>query len=142
MRRLFAVLVLSSLGLAVPGGALAQDAPPQAPAAEPSRGDAMRAYHAALARRRLGQEEIRLGDALAAGGVFEQARAYLRRVLKARDAWAGVATYARRSVRRLVDVALESQNFEGGAYDVKDVPESAPPEARAEVSYMNGRARE
>lgn len=163
------------------------------PSAEPSRGDAMRAYHAALQRRRLGQQEIRLedvrdrvaeaeqklsagrtdeaiarltdlvehpkfelfaeteegraavfrlGDALATAGIYEPARAYLRRVLKGPKAWENGGTWARRAVRRIVDVALESQNFEGGTYDVKEVPATAPEEIRGDVHYMNGRARE
>jgi tetratricopeptide (TPR) repeat protein len=87
---------------------------------------------------------FRLGDALAQAGVYEPARAYFRRILAAPKAWQGNATYARRAVRRLVDVALESENFSAGADDLKDVASSAtvPDETRGEVAYMTGRADE
>lgn len=85
---------------------------------------------------------FRLGDALATAGIYEPARAYLRRVVKSPRAWEGAATWARRAVRRIVDVALESQNFEGGAYDVKEIPATAAEEIRGDVHYMTGRARE
>src|SRR5262249_31388617 len=129
------------------GSALAQDR---------SHGDAMRAYQAALAARKLGAQEnlnlddVRarvadaeqlrtdgrvdeaiakltelvehprfeayagdqegraavyvLGEALAAAGAFEPARAYLKRAIIAPGAWQGNATYARRAAARLVDI--------------------------------------
>ncbi len=85
---------------------------------------------------------FRLGDALATAGLFTPARGYLRRVLEARGAWAGTATWARRSVRRLVDVALESEEYAVVAQDLAGVPASAPAEVRGEIAYMNGRAQE
>ncbi len=83
-----------------------------------------------------------LGDALATAGAYEPARAYLRRLLVAKGAWDGIATYARRATKRLVDVALESERFEGGLEDVKLVPSTAPDETKGEVDYMTGRALE
>ena len=170
--------------------------PAAAPAApsDPTGGSGMRAYHAALARRRLGSNDtfslddlrtrlteaealravgrtdeaiaklteniehprfeafaendegraalVALGDALAAAGAFEPARAYLRRVLGMRGAWDGNATASRRAVRRLVEIALESQNLAGGLDDLKGLPSTLPEEASGEVSYLTGRARE
>lgn len=153
----------------------------------------MRAYHAALLARRLGEPELtveivsarvaeaeqrmtsgrvddaiarlgelvehpqfelfadseggraavfRLGDALAAAGIDDPARAYLRRVIEAQGAWNGRATWARRAVRRLVDIALESEEFATVARDLASVPTSAPEEVRGEIEYMKGRANE
>jgi tetratricopeptide (TPR) repeat protein len=154
----------------------------------------MRAYHAALAQRRLGGQErwsledvrarvadaeqlvtagrtdeaialltqlvedprfapfadddegraavYRLGDALAIAGVYESARAYLRRAIASARAWQGNATYARRAVRRLVEIALESDGYAAGLEDVKAVPATAPEETRGEVAYLTGRAKE
>src|SRR5262249_40609050 len=86
---------------------------------------------------------FRLGDALGAAGVYEPARAYLRRVVKSKGAWTdNNGAYARRAVRRLVEIALESQNFDGGQSDVKDVPPDAPQEIQGDIHYMLGRARE
>jgi hypothetical protein len=85
---------------------------------------------------------FRLGDALAAAGIHESARVYLRRAITAPGAWDGDATWARRAVRRLVDVALESQEFAAVASDLAAVPAGAPEEVRGDIAYMNGRARE
>src|ERR1700690_1465979 len=86
---------------------------------------------------------FRLGDALAVAGIDEPARAYLRRVLETKGAWIEAGgTWARRAVRRLVDVALESGEFSTVSRDVAAVPTSAPEEVRGEIAYMNGRARE
>jgi tetratricopeptide (TPR) repeat protein len=187
--------VASSSVVAPPPSVIAS-APPvaePAPSVDPSRGDHMRAYHAALGARRLGQQDLRLedvqarvaeaeafmttgrtdeaiarltdlvehpkfdlfantedgraavfrlGDALATAGIYEPARAYLRRVLKTNGAWIGSAPYARRSVRRLVDIALESQNFVGGTSDLQDLPTSTPAEVMGDIHYMNGRGKE
>jgi tetratricopeptide (TPR) repeat protein len=154
---------------------------------------ALRAYHAALVARRLGQQELRreivsarvaeaeqltatgrvdeaiarlvelvedpqfdlfadseegraavfrLGDALATAGLYEPARSYLRRAIEAKGAWDAGGTWARRAVRRLVDIALESQEFAAVATDLQSVPASAPEEVRGEIAYMNGRAQE
>ena len=54
---------------------------------------------------------FRLGDALATAALYEPARSYLRRVLEAKGAWDAGGTWARRAVRRLVDIALESEEF-------------------------------
>ncbi len=157
-------------------------------------GHTMRAYHAALAQRRLGSndafsldalsarlsdaEELRssgrtdeaiaklielvehprfvafaqndagraalvaLGDALASAGATGPARAYLRRALTARGAWDGNATSSRRAVGRLVEIALETQNYAEGLDDLKSLPAALPEETRGEVSYLTGRARE
>ena len=85
---------------------------------------------------------FRLGDALATASLYEPARAYLRRVIEAKGAWDAGGTWARRAVRRLVDVALESQEFSAIAGDLRRVPVSAPEEVRGEIAYMNGRAHE
>ena len=83
-----------------------------------------------------------LGDSFAAAGAFEPARAYLRRAIVAKGAWDANATYARRAVRRLVEIAQETQAYAAGMDDLKDVPPSAPEEARSEVWYLSGRAKE
>ena len=91
---------------------------------------------------------FRLGDALAVAGIYEPARAYLRRVLAASGAWApgnvarSETVWSRRAVRRLVDVALESREFAAAADDLKDVPPTAPEEVRGELAFMTGRAQE
>ena len=91
---------------------------------------------------------FRLGDALAVAAIYDPARAYLRRVVEAKGAWdpgvAGRATtvWARRAVRRLVDVALESREFPAVADDLKSVPPSAPEDVRSDIAYMAGRAQE
>jgi hypothetical protein len=91
---------------------------------------------------------FRLGDALALAGIYGPARAYLRRVVSARGAWdTGVAgrastIWARRAVRRLVDVALESREFAGVSDDLKNVPPSAPEEARGDIAYLTARGQE
>lgn len=154
---------------------------------------AMRAYHAALLARKLGQQDLRkedvafhvaeaeglmaagrvdeaiadlaaivehpqfdlyadsqdgraavfrLGDALATAGVYEPARVYLRRSIEAKGAWDDGGTWARRAVRRLVDIALESQEYATVYKDLQAVPSTAPPEVRGEIAYMNGRAQE
>ncbi len=85
---------------------------------------------------------FRLGDALATAGLYAPARGYLRRVIEARGAWDGNATWARRAVRRMVDVALESEEYAVVFQDLAGVPTSAPAEVRGEIAYMNGRAQE
>jgi hypothetical protein len=221
VRRLVPALLLPWLALASTSWAQAQRPgdvrtaatamPPATPAApttaasppttDPGKlfADTLRAYHAALLARRLGQPDLRreevsarvaeveqlidagrldeaiarivelvehpqfdnfsdsdegraavyrLGDALAAAGIFDPARAYLRRLVEAKGAWdPGVPgrsadVWARRAVRRLVDIALESEEFIAVAQDLKGVPPSAPEEVRGEVSYMTGRAAE
>jgi hypothetical protein len=85
---------------------------------------------------------FRLGDALATAALYEPARVYLRRVLATKGSWDGGGTWARRAVRRLVDIALESEAFAPIAHDLESVPASAPEEVRGEIAYMNGRAQE
>jgi hypothetical protein len=185
------VVTFALAGLVVTSSALVAHV---AQAEEPTRGDGMRAYHDAMARRRLGSQEplgkdalgervaecealvsegrndeaiarltdtvehprfaavadsdeglaavYLLGHALASAGVHESARAYLRRTLAARGVWERHGAYARRAVRRLAEIALESRAFDAGLRDLQGVPESAPPEVRAEVAYVTGRARE
>ncbi len=83
-----------------------------------------------------------LGDALASSGAYEPARGYLRRLLHTKGAWDGRATYSRRAVRRLVEIAIASEHYQAGMDDLKDVPSSAPEETRGEIAYLNGRAME
>ena len=174
--------------------------PPSAPAPAPPSApgdslfaDVLRAYHAALLSRRLGQSDLRkedvaarvaegeeqmaagrvdeavarlaelvehpqfelfadsedgraavfrLGDALAAAGIYGPARMYLRRSVESRGGWLGNATWARRAVRRLVDIAVESEEYAAVTKDLAGVPDSAPAEVRGEIAYMNGRAQE
>jgi hypothetical protein len=85
---------------------------------------------------------FRLGDALATAGIYAPARGYLRRSIEAKGAWDPPATWARRAVRRMVDVALESEEYAQTAQDLAAVPWSAPPQVRGEIAYMNGRAQE
>jgi tetratricopeptide (TPR) repeat protein len=85
---------------------------------------------------------FRLGDALATAALYEPARTYLRRVIEAKGAWDAYGTWARRAVRRLVDIALESEEFAAIATDLQSVPATAPEEVRGEIAYMNGRAQE
>ncbi len=83
---------------------------------------------------------FRLGDALAIAGIDDPARAYLRSLLGDKGTWGDA--WARRAVRRLVDIALESGEFSVVAKDLARVPPSAPEEVRGEIAYMNGRERE
>lgn len=83
-----------------------------------------------------------LGDALATAGAYEPARAYLRRGILAKGAWDGRATYARRSAKRLVEIALETRAWAEGARDLEPCRARAPEEIRAELAYVEGRAKE
>jgi len=83
-----------------------------------------------------------LGDAYARAGAYQPARAYFRKLLNQNGAWDKVATYARRAVRRLVEIGIETQRFQDAQDDLKLVPQSAPEETRGEISYLNGRAAE
>ena len=84
-----------------------------------------------------------LGDALATAGAYEPARAYLRKLLTAKGAWEqAYAAYARRAVRRLVEIAIESDGLDAGVDDLRDVPPTAPEETRGEVMYLTGRQKE
>lgn len=175
--------------LLVAGPAFADGpAPAPAPAADPTRGDKMRAYHDALGKRRLGSQEgvseglpervaeaeglvsagrldeaiatltavvehpgfdaneqstagraalYLLGSALATAGIHDTARAYLRRSIAKN--W---GPQSPRSVRRLVEIALERHAYDAGLQDVATVPTNAPPETLAEISYLRGRAKQ
>jgi hypothetical protein len=84
-----------------------------------------------------------LGDALATAGVYEPARAYLRRLLQMKGAWdQAYAAYARRAVKRLVEIALESDTYDPILKDLEGVPQNAPEETRGDVMYLAGRAKE
>ena len=83
-----------------------------------------------------------LGDALASAGVYEPARGYLRRVMTAKGAWDGIAAYARRAVKRLVEIAIESEHYDAGLADMLLVPDAAPEESHGEANYLVGRAME
>jgi hypothetical protein len=163
------------------------------PAKEQTRGERMRAYHDAMARRRLGSQEgvterlsehvaesetlvstgrhdeaiaklteivehprfelaaesaegraalYLLGHALASAGIHESARAYLRRSIVAKGSWQQYGPYARRAVSRLVEIALEDNAYDKGLADLEGVPAQAPPEVRAEIAYLRGRAKQ
>jgi hypothetical protein len=219
-RVVVAALLLSPVVLAQPAPAppaasppavtptpLATAAPPVAPAAaasaapaaaaaakDPTRGAGMRAYHDAMARRRLGSADAMrveqvaervadaealvsagrheeaiakmteivehpkfdlvaetqegraalylLGHALASAGIHDSARAYLKKSIAQKGAWEQYGPYARRAVRRLVEIALETRNYQAGLKDLESVPASAPPEIRGEVAYVTGKAKE
>jgi tetratricopeptide (TPR) repeat protein len=83
-----------------------------------------------------------LGEALAAAGAYEPARAYFRRLLGMPNAWDAYGTYARRAVRGLVEMAMETEEFAAVLSDLKDIPTTAPEETRGEAAYIAGRARE
>ncbi len=84
-----------------------------------------------------------LGDALGKAGAYDPARAYLRRVTHLRGAWEQAGgTYARRAVKRLVEIAIESDRLALGMDDVRDVPATVPEDTRGEISYLTGRAKE
>jgi hypothetical protein len=83
-----------------------------------------------------------LGYALASAGVHESARAYLRRSIASKGAWEQYGPYARRAVRQLVEIALDDKQFEQGLKDLEVVPATAPPEVRAEIAYLRGRAKQ
>lgn len=78
-----------------------------------------------------------LGSALATAGIHDTARAYLRRSIA--KSW---GPQRPRSVRRLVEIALERRAYDAGLQDVATVPTNAPPETLAEISYLRGRARQ
>lgn len=83
-----------------------------------------------------------LGHALASAGITESARAYLRRSISSRGSWEQYGPYARRAVHRLVEVALDTRAFDQGLKDLAAVPSNAPPEVRAELAYLRGRAKQ
>ncbi len=83
-----------------------------------------------------------VGDAYARAGAYRPARMYFRKLLAQNGAWDEVATYARRAVRRLVEVGIETERYDDAVSDLKSVPPSAPEETRGDISYLNGRAAE
>ena len=193
-RALSLTLAIALLSPAVLAQTPAAPATPTAAPPDSTRGVGMRAYHDAMARRRLGSAEgIRveqlaervaeaevlvsagrheeaiskmtevvehpqfenvaetqqgraalylLGHALAQAGIHESARAYLRRSIAQKGAWEQYGPYARRAVRRLVEIALETRNYQAGLKDLESVPASVPAEIRGEVAYVTGKAKE
>ena len=181
---------------AAPAPAPAPAAPAASAAAskDSTRGAGMRAYHDAMARRRLGSADAMrieqvagrvadaealvsvgrheeaiakmtevvehpkfdlvaetqegraalylLGHALASSGINDSARAYLRKSIAQKGAWEQYGPYARRAVRRLVEIALETRTYQAGLKDLESVPASAPAEIRGEVAYVAGKAKE
>ncbi len=88
---------------------------------------------------------FRLGDALTTAGIFEPARAYFRRVIEAKGAWDDVGpahVWPRRAVRRLIDIALQTEKFAAISGDLASVPATAPEDIREEIAYVGGRAQE
>jgi hypothetical protein len=80
-----------------------------------------------------------LGDALASAGAHDPARGYLRRLLPLSPS----DTYARRAVRRLAEIALDTEVIAPILEDLKAVPSAGQPEeTRGEIAYLGGRARE
>jgi hypothetical protein len=83
-----------------------------------------------------------VGHALASAGIHESARAYLRKSIASKSAWQDYGPYARRAVRRLVEIAIETRAYDKGLKDLEAVPQNAPPEVRGEIAYVTGRAKE
>jgi hypothetical protein len=80
-----------------------------------------------------------LGDALASAGAHDPARGYLKRLLTLSPN----DTYARRAVRRLAEIAIDTENIAPILEDLKAVPTAGqPPETRGEIAYLNGRERQ
>jgi hypothetical protein len=79
-----------------------------------------------------------LGDALASAGANDPARGYLKRLLPLPP----FDTYARRAVRRLAEIALDTDRIAPILQDLKAVPAGQPDETRGEIAYLNGRAHE
>ena len=80
-----------------------------------------------------------LGDALASAGAHEPARGYLKRLLPLSPN----DTYARRAVRRLAEIAIDTEDIAPILGDLRAVPAAGqPPETRGEIAYLNGRARQ
>jgi len=86
-----------------------------------------------------------LGDALASAGAYEPARAYLRRLVTGPSAWQTPATFARRAVRRLVEIGMETGDPLTATVDLAGlagVPATIPDETRGDIAYITGRAHE
>src|SRR5688572_145770 len=83
-----------------------------------------------------------LGHALASAGIHESARAYLKKSISVKSAWQDYGPYARRAVRRLVEIAIATRQYEKGLKDLEPVPQNATPEVRGEIAYVTGRAKE
>jgi hypothetical protein len=80
-----------------------------------------------------------LGDALASAGAHDPARGYLKRLLPLSPG----DTYARRAVRRLAEIAIDTEDIAPILEDLRAVPPTGqPPETRGEIAYLNGRARQ
>jgi hypothetical protein len=83
-----------------------------------------------------------LGAAYAGAGVFEPARAYFRKAIAQKDAWADRAQYARKAVSRIVETAITEDEPQRGLQDLRDVPVSAPADVQGELTYLRGRAKD
>jgi len=83
-----------------------------------------------------------VGHALAQAQIHDSARAYLRKSIASKGAWEQYGPYARRAVRRLVEIALETRKYKAGLEDLQSVPPNAPAEIRGEVAYVTGKAKE
>lgn len=80
-----------------------------------------------------------LGDALASAGAYEPARGYLGRLLPLPPS----NVHARRAVRRLVEIALESGELEPILADLAAVPAAGrPEETSGEIAYLTGRKKQ
>ncbi len=93
----------------------------------------------------LGSDEARaalyaLGDAHADLGLFAPARAYLRRTILDRGAFDPGSSFGRRAARRLVDVALETRQFQRGVEDLAGAP--VTDDLRIEAAFLAARAKE
>ena len=79
-----------------------------------------------------------LGDALASAGAHDPARGYLKKLLPLPPS----DTYARRAVRRLAEIAIDTEIIGPILEDLKAVPASQPEETRGEIAYLGGRLRQ
>ena len=66
----------------------------------------------------------------------------MRRSIAAKGSWQQYGPYARRAVAWLVEIALETNAYDKGLGDLESVPAHAPPEVRAEIAYLRGRAKQ
>jgi tetratricopeptide (TPR) repeat protein len=89
-----------------------------------------------------------LGDAYADLRAHDVARAHLRLVIENPNTWkpdGASSAYARRAVRRLVEIAIldsRAARLDLGLADLKSVPTTAPADVRSELAYLEGRAKE
>lgn len=79
-----------------------------------------------------------LGDSLGRMGATQLARGYLVPLLSGDPN----GTWARRAVRSLVDLGLNSDKPQVFVEDLQKVPPSAPEELRGDIAYLKGRVKE